>query len=292
MEFAVIGAGLAGLSCARLLADAGRHVEIFDKGRGPGGRVATRRSDHGPFDHGAPVLDDLPADLRALHSDLLHDTPDGLVAAPRMSALPRAMTRTLTVHQSSRLVAITHGQRSWSLAFDGARGMVQAQVVLLCIPPQQVLELLPSGLFSEIGAARMAPLWTVMLSYGDPVDGPDRIEAETFTALRMGARPDRGAHPDRWVVHADAAWSRQNVDMPREDVGEHLLSDFRAATAADRPDHIDVHRWLYGRTAVPAGRPFFWNGSDAIGVAGDWCLGPNAGHAVESGRALAREILG
>ena len=58
-EFAIIGAGIAGLACARQLQAAGRMVQLFDKGRRPGGRVATRRLDGGlefdrvEFDHGA-----------------------------------------------------------------------------------------------------------------------------------------------------------------------------------------------------------------------------------------------
>ncbi|NBC96306.1 MAG: FAD-dependent oxidoreductase, partial [Deinococcus-Thermus bacterium] len=55
---AVIGAGMAGLACARTLADHGWPVTVFDKGRGPGGRMSTRRADPerglpDPVDHGA-----------------------------------------------------------------------------------------------------------------------------------------------------------------------------------------------------------------------------------------------
>jgi len=53
-DIIIIGAGIAGLACARPLADAGLHVIIIDKGRGIGGRVATRRADDLRFDHGAP----------------------------------------------------------------------------------------------------------------------------------------------------------------------------------------------------------------------------------------------
>jgi renalase len=49
-----IGAGVAGLACARRLADAGLHVTVIDKGRGVGGCVATRRAGELLFDHGAP----------------------------------------------------------------------------------------------------------------------------------------------------------------------------------------------------------------------------------------------
>ena len=52
-NIAVIGAGLAGLSCARHLQDAGCRVTVFDKARGPGGRMSTRRGDDWQCDHGA-----------------------------------------------------------------------------------------------------------------------------------------------------------------------------------------------------------------------------------------------
>ena len=45
MRIAIIGAGMAGLSCADALRDEGHEIALFDKGRGPGGRMSTRRVD-------------------------------------------------------------------------------------------------------------------------------------------------------------------------------------------------------------------------------------------------------
>ena len=52
-NFAVIGAGMAGVACARTLLQAGHRVTLFEKSRGAGGRMATRASPFGTFDHGA-----------------------------------------------------------------------------------------------------------------------------------------------------------------------------------------------------------------------------------------------
>ena len=52
-HFAVIGAGIAGIACARTLVQAGHHVTVFEKSRGAGGRMSTRSTTFGSFDHGA-----------------------------------------------------------------------------------------------------------------------------------------------------------------------------------------------------------------------------------------------
>ncbi len=52
-DVAVVGAGMAGLSAARALAEAGRQVVVVDKGRGFGGRMATRRLGTAVFYNGA-----------------------------------------------------------------------------------------------------------------------------------------------------------------------------------------------------------------------------------------------
>ena len=53
LRVAVVGAGMAGITCARTLAQAGCAVTVFEKSRGFGGRMATRHTEFGNFDHGA-----------------------------------------------------------------------------------------------------------------------------------------------------------------------------------------------------------------------------------------------
>lgn len=50
-NIAIIGAGIAGIACARTLKQAGHQVTVFEKSAGPGGRMATRRTPFGSFDH-------------------------------------------------------------------------------------------------------------------------------------------------------------------------------------------------------------------------------------------------
>jgi predicted NAD/FAD-dependent oxidoreductase len=52
-EIAIIGAGISGLMAATYLAEKGKNSVLFDKGRGPGGRMSTRRFGEFRLDHGA-----------------------------------------------------------------------------------------------------------------------------------------------------------------------------------------------------------------------------------------------
>jgi renalase len=64
-DIAVIGTGIAGAACAHALSMAGHAVQVFDKSRGPGGRLATRRIEWvdsqgqacmTPLDHGSVAI--------------------------------------------------------------------------------------------------------------------------------------------------------------------------------------------------------------------------------------------
>jgi NADPH-dependent 2,4-dienoyl-CoA reductase/sulfur reductase-like enzyme len=64
-RFAVIGAGIAGLSCATVLQQAGLRVSLFDKSNGPAGRMSTRRGDGWQCDHGAQYFTARDPEFRA-----------------------------------------------------------------------------------------------------------------------------------------------------------------------------------------------------------------------------------
>ena len=70
-EIAIVGAGMAGLSCAQSLQQAGYKVVVIDKSRGLGGRMATRRLQGTHADHGVCYLKPKSAEFQELLNQLV-----------------------------------------------------------------------------------------------------------------------------------------------------------------------------------------------------------------------------
>ena len=78
LRVAVAGAGISGSLAARRLAEANATVTVFEAGRGPGGRMASRRVelDGGRtvyFDHGASYFSPKGAEFRAAVDEWVSD---------------------------------------------------------------------------------------------------------------------------------------------------------------------------------------------------------------------------
>jgi renalase len=75
-HIAIIGAGMAGITAARTLVQAGHKVTVFEKSKGVGGRMSTRRTEFGSFDHGAQYFTVRDARFRTMMQWALANAPE------------------------------------------------------------------------------------------------------------------------------------------------------------------------------------------------------------------------
>ena len=233
---AIIGAGVAGAACARFLSDAGLKVQVFDKSRGVGGRMTTRRLDwpdaagalhSARFDHGAPCFSAHSSEfagftLQAQSEGLLSRwTPrmapgsevplsgaDLWVPLPDMPALCRSLLADLPVQTSSMVDALRREPDGWSLESLGANlnsGLNPPQrftAVVIAIPPLQAAVLLQpyqTVWAQHAQALPMLPGWALMGVTDDD---------DVFSAWDLACPP---VGPLAWVVRNDAKSGRVRV---------------------------------------------------------------------------------
>ena len=293
---AIVGAGLAGLAAARSLADAGCDVVVFEKSRGKGGRVATRRTDLGPIDHGAPGV---PPELAlALGGAFWLDGKDDArgVGVPGMSALAHGMATGIDVRTGVTVAGLSERPGGWQLTDSEGGDYATFDAVILAVPAPQAGILLSHfpDMVAELARVEMLPMWTLLLGFDAPTGLPQGVQdfnGPLMTAIPMLAKPGQSG-AERWTVYAQPDWSAQFVDIDKAEAAATLLVAFRTATQLTaNPAYIAVHRWRYARVGRALGRPFVANSEETLLAGGDWALGSLASDAVASGEAMAARLL-
>ncbi len=315
---AIIGAGLAGLTCAKSLAAHGVATRLFDKGRAPGGRLATRRAEvggtHLSFDHGAQYLT-ARGPLFASTLDAVGAKPwadlSWRVGVPRMSSIPRALADGLRIALARHVTAILGEPGAWRVQHRDAATVRPSRplpedppeedgpfaAVVLALPAPQASPLLagPAPHLAEvIAGVRLAPCWTLMAAFAERLRLPDTLRPESGVvgwAARDSSKPGRDHAVECWVVQAGPAWSREHLELQPARAAPLLREAFSAlAGQSTEPLYEAAHRWRHSLVETPLGAPCLWDPALALGACGDWCIGARAEAAADSGAALATSM--
>ena len=204
MNIGVIGAGIAGLACAKSAAERGFEVTIFDKARGPGGRISTRRqpiaegtgsvADERHFDHGAQYFTARDEAFRAAVREWtelgivsewkpklvsLEDSgelskdhgPTRYVGVPSMSQIARHMGEQVsglaTVGFGVKVVGLERHGHLWEFIAEDGERLGAFDVVVVALPAPQAVELLGDvpDIRARLRSISMRPCWALMLSF-------------------------------------------------------------------------------------------------------------------------------
>ncbi|KAJ7536734.1 hypothetical protein O6H91_12G080200 [Diphasiastrum complanatum] len=298
---AVIGAGIAGLTCASTLADNGFKVCVFDAGRGSGGRMAQRRESTAEgqtlcFDHGAQyfTVED-PVVLQLVEKWKMAGTVKEWLG--HFGALD-ITSRTFMEETDSgkkRYVGVP-GMNAICKALSSKLG--DAEV--------------PS-LSSRVATVSVVPCFAAMLAFHEslttiPLDGLTILNSKVLAwAARDSSKPDRkislGGNCECWVLHstveyAETVISRAGLVKPSEEllasIALDLLEEFQnVIPGLPDPCFIKAHRWggAFPTKFVAPEEKCILVEEKRIVACGDYCLGPRVECAILSGLAAANNLL-
>ncbi len=307
MHIAIIGGGLAGLTCARHLQQQGHSVVVYEKGDEVGGRMGTRQTELGGFDHGAQYFTAAsdrfrkeiaawrkagwvaPWEGRLVTLDKGVAKAAGrsagggqrMVAVPGMGALAQRLAQGIDVRTGQAVQKLERYGEQWLLAvradtvsIDASAGPFDA--VIAALPADQAAPLLQPvpNVAGQIGQEHLAPCWALILGFeqslGLDYDGAWVQGSRLKWIARDASKPQRrpGEH---WIGHASPEWSLEHLADDPDRAKEKLLKAFHEATASQvQPVYSDVHRWRYAQAATTLPEDCLWDGDARAGVCGDW----------------------
>ena len=300
----VVGAGIAGAACARELGRLGVPSHVVDRGRAPGGRLAS------PMVHGRRV------DLGAGYFTVRDTGFDEVVSGWAAAGLARPWTDTFDVLSPDAESRRSSGPVRWATP-DGLRSLVRALLADVTVELEHEVTALPDG---PVVLAMPDAQASLLLAAGHTghtvVDGIDWLDATPVIAVACGfgerswsfdaafVNDDddltfiaddgsrRGDGAPVLVAHTTPDLARRHLEAP-DTVVPHVSAALERLLGTGPPEWTHPHRWTFAKSASahPATHP--WDGR--LGLAGDqWCPEgpPRVESAWRSGVELARAIAG
>ena len=307
MKIGVIGAGIAGGYLGSALGQLGHEVVVFEKSRGFGGRLATRRGEGVQFDHGAPFFTartPLFKELLAEHaSSVVEWTPrvttlssggkpykrdwfePHYIGVLAMGALAQSMLATCEVQFEREVGTVVSEANGCLVQFkDGA--VEPYDFVISTAPAPQTAAIMNI----ELEDVSYSPCFALLAipsesrNFDAAVVKDSLIEWLEYTANK----PSRVSTPTL-VAHASAEWTVKHFDAPRDDVKQSMVSAL-AELGLEVENGPSLHRWRYAQVVQPYHFPYWLSPQLKLAACGDWAVGPGVESAVISASKLVAAI--
>ncbi len=312
MKITVVGAGLSGLIAARDIASRGHAVVVVDKGRGVGGRLATRRIGDAVFDHGAQFFTVRDPHFQTIVDEWLRGgvvrvwcrgfgtEQDGFpryVGAGGMASIAKHLATGLDVRTSSLVFSVLPAVNGgWTITLDTGEAFDSDAVILTAPIPQSFGFAFTGGVEfpEELRTIEYDRTLGLLVAPDGPcaIPSPGALQNPDDVFSFIGDNQAKGISPVPAVTfHANPRWSAEHWDTPHDEA-ERMLHD-AAAPYLDGTSIIasNFKRWRFATPQRNWPDRFWSNDAGTMIVAGDAFAGPRVEGAAMSGLAAAAAVI-
>ena len=312
MRVVVVGAGIAGLMAAQTLVKNGHDVIVVDKGRSPGGRLATRRIDDATLDHGAQfftVRDPLFKSHveKWIASGVVTEWCRGFDSTtqnndgfPRyrgvrgMTDIAKHLAIGLDVRCNTLAFSIAPGTTSkWQLNIDDGSALNADALIVTCPLPQTYALLVTADIELPDSMMRTEYDRTIcllaVLNQSSAVVSPGGLQNpdETFSFVADNAIKGISSAV-ALTLHANPQFSLEHWDAPPQDVHDLLLKQAKPWIGDAAVVTSQVKKWRLA-TPLTIWPERHW-ANEMIVLAGDAFGGPKIEGAALSGLSAANYL--
>jgi renalase len=305
MKTIIIGAGISGLSAARILIQKGHEVIVLDKGRGVGGRMATRIIDNAKADHGTQYFSAKTPEFQTFITEfqsknitsewhLAQRENVRHVGAKGMNTIPKSMASGMDVRVNEKVILI---EKNTVKTESG--NVYPFDNLIVTIPIPQVLDLFQNSniTFSEkdkivLDSIHYEPCIAVMAVLKEQTQiQSGGIILENQSVAWIADNFQKGITETPTItLHANAEYSEKHFDDDLKRVGEEMLSSVNQYVKPENIVSFQTHRWRFSNATKRYAEPFYQIENQNIFLGGDGFGMGNVEGAFLSGYYLGNEF--
>jgi renalase len=306
-RIAIIGAGIAGLTLANRLRDSAE-VIVFEKARGVGGRMATRRAEEFSFDHGAQFFTARDAAFKrfllpSLNSGLIQEWKGKVitltrdkkpekrlwfephyVCCPGMNSLCKKLAEGIDVRLLCEIAPLeSRAGKQWELFDKDRKALGSFDFVISTAPSEQTTRLFSDfvGEAAGIRSEELLPCFSIMIGFSRPWPhswiAAKVLESPLEWIAVNSSKPGRNQGVTSLVAQTSNLWAQKHIEEDQGEVLEILRKELASILPqgfAD-PSCVLIHRWRFALLEKAQdddlqGAPFF-DSELKLASVGDWC---------------------
>ena len=308
MRVVVIGAGLAGLIAAQQLRNSGHDVVVLDKGKSPGGRLATRRIGDATLDHGAQFFTVREPEFEHhvqqwIQAGIVREwckgfsTQDGhprYIGVLGMNSVAKHLARDLDIRCSTFAFEVLRNEDySWITKIDNGLSFESDALVVTCPLPQTYSLLITAQVFLPeelLNCQYDRTLGLLAVLDGESaVPAPGGLQNPDESLQFVADNYMKGiSHIPALTLHFSPAFSEQHWDDEPHALHQLLIKHAQPFLRQARIVESQVKKWRFATPRTPWPQRIWQHGS--LVIAGDAMSGPKVEGAALSGLAAANAI--
>ena len=316
-DYCVIGSGISGATIANLL-NKKFQVNLYDKGRGPGGRASFKRvKGQIGFDHGTQYFSPKTIEFKKFANRLIkikilkkwsgnhiflnskkkeNKKHIKIIGKKGNNDICKFLLKKVKCFYQSEVKKIYYKNKLWFLLFTDGKIRTYKGVILTCPFPQlkKLSEKFINNAFIK-RKLKMDANITVMIAIKKNEKSPSSFlfdDPVLGWAGNENTKKRFKSKYDLWTLQSTFKWANKNIDKNKKNLKKNskiLIDKFFKLTKIKKTKVIYSinHGWKYSSNSKPLKIRSYWDPQKKIGVCADWFIGPR----LESGWISAHDLF-
>jgi len=310
-KIAIIGTGLSAIfSAIHLRKNTDLEINLFDKARGLGGRLATRRAEGGKFDHGAQYfsierINNLPEIQMLINEGVINNIEDKDIyfSPDGMTNIAKKLLIDFNIFKEHKLVSIDKENENYKLFFENGSTFNSDYIIMSCPMPQS-LEILnkskidyDNNLIKDLEDLTYFPCIVVMIKSEIKLSNLDKhigtdVDSKDISWIGDNYGKKVSNIENYYTIQCSPEFSYENFENDYDETNKKLKHEMEKIFGSNY-QILSNHKWRYSipKNFYQGDNSLVINQKDFLGLCGDIFTNGRFDGAITSGLSIADKFL-